>query len=309
MLFGGIGGIATQERCHRWSREWTLKITGSKWLEPPGACPLIIAHRGDVSNAPENTLAAMEKAWRAGADGVEMDVRLTKDERLIAIHDRTLNRTTNGRGMVDHYTLDQLRQLDAGSWFSPAFAGEPPPTLDQVFELLPKDYLVNVEMKVVIKGMKLIARRVAETVARHQRWDSTLVASFNPVALCHLRKMEPRLARGYIYSKSHPYPIRARWLSPLADAHWYDPAQRTYNANTHRKFRRAGRRLLAWSTDFENDLAKAAQAGVDGVVTDHLEMMVRQKTALTGMTGRNGEHQGIRLVPAGSPALSSRSPH
>ena len=286
-----------------------MSVNGSKWLEPPRACPLVIAHRGDVSNAPENTLAAIEKAWRAGADGIELDVRLTKDERLIAIHDRTLNRTTNGRGMVDHFTLEQLQQLDAGSWFSPAFTGEPPPTLDQVFELLPRDYLLNVEMKVVIKGMKLIAQRVAETVARHQRWESTLVASFNPVALYHLRKMEPRLARGYIYSKSHPYPIRARWLSPLADAQWYDPAQRTYNANTHRKFRQAGRRLLAWSTDFDNDLARAAQAGVDGVVTDQLGTLTRQKRDLTGVTGRNRDTQAVQLVPARSPAFSSRTPH
>ena len=215
----------------------------------------------------------------AGADGIELDVRLTKDQHLIAIHDRTLNRTTDGRGMVDHFTLEQLQRLDAGSWFGPAFAGEPPPTLDQIFEAMPRDFPVNVEMKVVIKGMKLIAQQVADTVRRHSRWNSTLVASFNPVALRHLRKIDPRIVRGYIWSRYHPYPIRERWLSPLADADWYDPAQDTYDAKTHRKLRLAGKRLLAWGSDFGNDLGKAAAAGVDAVVTNDLAELTSQKRA------------------------------
>ena len=140
---------------------------------------MIIAHRGDITNAPENTIPAFRKALDVGADGIELDVRLTKDEKLVVFHDRCLDRTSNGAGPVNHYTLEEARGLDAGSWFDPGFSGERPPTLDEVFESLPPDFLINVEMKVIMKGMRLIARRVAEVVRRHARWDSTLVQSFS----------------------------------------------------------------------------------------------------------------------------------
>ncbi len=242
--------------------------------------PLVIAHRGDSSAAPENTLPAFQRAFTAGADGVELDVRLTRDNRLVVFHDRHLDRTSNGSGLVSRLALAEVRSLDVGSWFGPAFKGEKAPTLDEVFGLLPHDYLVNVELKVIIKGMKLIAQLVAETVARHRRWASTLVASFNPVALYHLRRLEPRIARGYIWSKRHPYPIRARWLSPLAGARWYDPANETYSREVHRNCQLRGRRVLAWDLDFNRDLEAMASVRLDAVVTDRLAQMVGQKAEL-----------------------------
>ena len=254
----------------------------TSWIFPAGSrrLPLIIAHRGDQSMAPENTLPAFQRALAGGADGVELDVRLTRDGQLVVFHDRSLGRTSNGHGPVDHCTLAEVRSLDVGSWFSPDFRNETAPTLDEVFQALPHDYLINVEMKVVIKDMKLIAHRVAETVRRHQRWQSTLVASFNPVALYHLRRFDPSIARGYIWSRRHPYPIRSRWLSPLVNAHWYDPANDTYKAELHRKFRRRGRRLLAWDSDFDGDLQKMAATRLDAVVTNNLQAMVQQRQAL-----------------------------
>ena len=241
---------------------------------------MIIAHRGDLETAPENTLPAFRRALAGGADGVELDVRLTRDGQLVVFHDRSLDRTSNGTGPVDHYTLAEVRSLDVGSWFSPAFKGESAPTLDEVFEVLPKDYLINVEMKVIIKGMKLIADRVAEIIRRHQRQKSCLVASFNPVALFHLRRLEPRIARGYIWSRSHPYPIRSRWFMPLVKAHWYDPDIDTYNATLHQKFQRRGRPVLAWDVDFGSDLKAMASLRLDAVVTESLAAMVQRKKEL-----------------------------
>ncbi len=242
--------------------------------------PLVIAHRGDVSTAPENTLPAFTNALASGADGVELDVRLTRDRLLVVFHDHRLGRTSNGRGRVDAATFSEVRSLDVGSWFGPAFKGQGAPTLDEVFESLPKDFLINVEMKVIISGMKLIAHLVAETIRRHQRWDSTLVASFNPVALYHLRRMEPRISRGYIWSKRHPYPIRSRWFSPLVQAQWYDPANDTYNEDLHRKFRSRGHRVLAWDSDFNYDMGTMAEARLEAVVTNHLAQTVQQKREL-----------------------------
>ena len=132
----------------------------------------------------------------------------------------------------------------------------------------------------IINGMKLIAHRVAETISRHQRWSSTLVASFNPVALYHLRRLDPRIFRGYIWSKRHPYPIRARWFSPLVQAKWYDPANDTYDPRMHRKYQGQGRCVLAWDLDFDCDLEAMATARLEAVVTDRLDQTMKRKREL-----------------------------
>ena len=260
----------------------TRRVT--RWDFPPGSLqlPLIIAHRGDVTNAPENTIPAFRKALELGADGIELDVRLTKDEKLVVFHDRCLDRTSNGKGPVDHYTQDQVRSLDAGSWFAPEFQCESPPTLDQVFESLPPDFLINVEMKATMKGMRLIAHKVAEVIRRHARWDSTLVASFNPISLWELRKNEPKIARGYIWSRRHPFPIRSRIFSPLVQADWYDPANDSYNTRLHRRFQSGGARVLAWDLDFDRDMEKMASVRLDAIVTDSLQEMLELKRELAG---------------------------
>jgi len=97
--------------------------------------PLSVAHRGDRERCPENTLAAFRSALEKGADALELDVFLTKDGELVVHHDYTLERTTNGAGYIGDYTLQELKALDAGSWFGARFAGERLPTLGEVLEL------------------------------------------------------------------------------------------------------------------------------------------------------------------------------
>ncbi len=254
----------------------------TRWDFAPGSqpLPLVIAHRGDVMNAPENTLPAFRMALDAGADGIELDVRLTSDEKLVVFHDRRLDRTSNGSGPVNHHTLNEIREMDAGSWFGPGFKGEQPPTLDEVFESLPRDFLINVEMKVIMKGMRHIAHIVADVVRRHSRWDSTLVASFNPISLYELRTIDPKISRGYIWSRRHPFPIRSRCFSPVVQADWYDPANDSYNPTLHKKFQARGSRVLAWDLDFDRDLGQMAAARLDALVTDSLQEMLDQKREL-----------------------------
>lgn len=95
----------------------------------------VIAHRGASALAPENTLAGVRKAIAIGADFVEVDVRETRDGHLICMHDSTLDRTTDGQGRVEDRTLEYIRGLDAGSWFSDRFAGDRVPTFDEVLEV------------------------------------------------------------------------------------------------------------------------------------------------------------------------------
>ena len=98
---------------------------------------LMIAHRGASGHAPENTLAAFRKAVALGVSFIETDLQLTHDARLVAIHDDTVNRTTNGQGAVHDLTLEEIRKLDAGSWFGSEFTGERVPTLEEILDFVP----------------------------------------------------------------------------------------------------------------------------------------------------------------------------
>lgn len=236
--------------------------------------PLVIAHRGDVESAPENTLEAFRAAAEKGADGVELDVRLSMDGHVVVMHDRHVDRTTSGRGPVGRLTLAQLKELDAGSWYDARFNGARVPTLEEVLEEMPKGFLLDVELKVRGWGVMALASRVASVIKRHDRMDSTLVASFNPMALFAMRKLEPRIPRGYIWSAHHPYPISHRWLSPLAKAQWMNPDHRTMTPRMLAHFHRHGKLALAWDQDMHESKGWP-NPGIDGVVTDSVSAALR----------------------------------
>ena len=249
------------------------------WGIEPGSLesPLIIAHRGAVESAPENTIEAFVKAHQVGADGVEMDVRLSKDGVAVVMHDRRVDRTTNGKGAVGAFTVDRLKSLDAGSWFQPQFKGVQVPTLAEVFDALPAHFLTAVELKVRGWGVKPLVSAVVNILRRFDRWEATQVTSFNPVALFVLRLMEPRARRGYIWCAKHPFPISGRWLSPFANTHWMDPDLETFNPKVLAHFHRQGKPVLAWDEDAGRDLDQLVRMRLDGVVTDRLTELVRQK--------------------------------
>ncbi len=108
----------------------------------------IFAHRGASGYAPENTMAAFQLAYWQGADGIETDVHLTKDNIPVLMHDERVNRTTDGSGFIQGYTLHQLKQLDTGSWFSPKFTGSRVVTLDEFLVWIrDKALYLNIELK------------------------------------------------------------------------------------------------------------------------------------------------------------------
>ena len=109
--------------------------------------PWVVAHRGYSGLYPENTASAFEAAIGAGADMIELDVCLTKDRIPVVIHDQTLERTTDGHGLVSEFTLSELKKLDAGSWFSPKFKGESIPTLEEILLQIRGKISVNIEIK------------------------------------------------------------------------------------------------------------------------------------------------------------------
>ena len=237
----------------------------------------MIAHRGGGGIAPENTLAAFRKALEMGVDAIELDVRLTRDGYVVVIHDRRVDRTTTGKGSVGTYTLGELKSLDAGSWFGPQFRGEQVPTLGEVFEALPVDLPIYVELKARGHRAWHLVVRIVDIIRRYGRWESTLVASFNPIAMAFLQAIEPRIIRGYIWSSQHPLPMRARWLGPLVKPHWFAPDRRTFTPKMLAWFHARGKAVAAWDLDTGTDMKRLKEMRLDAVVTDHPEVLVRQK--------------------------------
>ncbi len=161
----------------------------------------MIGHRGAAACAPENTLAGLRHARALDCRWVEFDVRLTEDREPILLHDDRLNRTTDGRGRAARLPLAAIRRHDAGSWFSPAFAGEPIPTLAEAVALLGQLGLgANIELKAGVADAADIGSVTAGALA--QLWPAELpaplISSFSTEALLAARRAAPHFARGML---------------------------------------------------------------------------------------------------------------
>jgi len=129
--------------------------------------PAIVAHRGSSTFAPENTIAAFELAVRQQANGIELDANLTKDGEIVVIHDTEVDRTTNSHGRVLSMTLKEIKTLDAGSYFDPAFSNEKIPTLEEVFEAFGRKIMINIEIKNNFSSRKKLPKKIAQLVIKH----------------------------------------------------------------------------------------------------------------------------------------------
>lgn len=162
----------------------------------------IIAHRGASKYAPENTIASFKKAVELGSDGIELDVQLSSDGHIVVIHDEKLERTSNGKGFVKDKTLEELRALDFGSWFSPEFKGQVIPTLTEVMELL-QDWegLLNIEIKSGPIIYPDIEEKVVNLINKFSKKykNRIIISSFNHYSLVKVKKIDSDIKTGILY--------------------------------------------------------------------------------------------------------------
>ncbi len=235
---------------------------------------MVIAHRGFSGRAPENTMAAFKRAMDIGSDAIEFDVRFSRDGRLIVFHDDTLERTTNGKGRVADFTLNELKQLDAGSWFSPMFAGERIPALEEVLELTRGHILFNIELKKGDHGkysMLDLAEQTFKEVSRTGMGEQVLFSSFDLEAIERIRQKDSGIQVAFI--------TRDPWNSPLDAMRGksfpvLNPRKSVLNEKNLSAARQQGVKVNVWTLNGDEEMEKFIPMGVDGIITDHPDRLI-----------------------------------
>jgi glycerophosphoryl diester phosphodiesterase len=234
----------------------------------------VIAHRGDSSHAPENTLASFERAVGPGVDYVELDIHLTKDDQVVVIHDPTVDRTTNGHGRIADMTLAQIQALDAGRWFSAGFAGERVPTLDQVLARMKGRLKVLIEPKEMEagrpnsagRGEKLV-RLALEAVDRNGMRDQVRFHTFSPTNLMALHKLANGIPYHLLYEYEDERPT-ALLLARREHASGFNPRAATTTRSQVALAHTLGMTVFLYTIDADGGYSQAADLGADGIVTN-----------------------------------------
>jgi glycerophosphoryl diester phosphodiesterase len=236
-----------------------------------------VAHRGYSAVAPENTMPALAAAVLGGATYVEFDVRTTADGVPVVIHDRTVDRTTDGTGHVWELTLDEVRSLDAGSWFSAAYAGVRVPLLTEALDLLvppepgvappaagdAPQLLLEIKPPASLEEVKTIIDMVAE----RGFLDRTVVQSFDPEVVRLVREVAPEVRRGLLRLRfeadtvSLAEDLGVVCCNPSVADVLADPV-------TMAELAEAGIEVMPWTANDMGDWAALVEAGVAGLITD-----------------------------------------
>lgn len=227
---------------------------------------ICFAHRGASGHAPENTLAAFEKAVTLGADWIELDVYAVEDE-LIVFHDDRLERTTNGTGKVTQRSLDYLRGLDAGQ-------GEKIPLLAEVLDAVGNRIKINIELKGPGTALPVVALVNHYVATRDWRYDRFLISSFDRDQVAAVGAVCPHLPLALNVDENLPDYSSVASLLGLVSIHIHLPL---LSSTIVRKIHQAGCRVSIFTANTDEDIARVKAAGADGVFTNFPERVVRRR--------------------------------
>lgn len=234
----------------------------------------VIAHRGASGIAPENTLASVRLALEAGAKMVEVDLQVTKDHQLMVFHDNVLGRTTNGHGYVKNMTADELRKLDAGSWFGTPYTGEVIPFLTEVLDLIKDRAYLNLEIKPLNEDPDALdtIRRAIDLIIERGMAPYTVFASFDHRTLVAVKEISPTL-----HTCALNVPGDTRLPSEILTACNADAFGCSLSELTHKRADDCAEHQIPWGVYTVNtaeELHKALAYGVSAVVSNNPQSLV-----------------------------------
>ena len=233
---------------------------------------LNFGHRGASREAPANTLAAFVRAADLGADGVELDVHLSRDGHVVVIHDFALDSTTDGHGLVKDLTLVELKRLDAGAWFGPSFAGERIPTLQEVIDTVGRRLLLNIELKSRGGDEDDLITAVLSLIEHNGLLGRVVVSSFNRQAIRRVRQLAPRVPVGVLFDVD-PLATLRPWPKDLARPDALHPHHRALSRAYVRCAKRRGYRIHTWTVDEPARMRQLVNWGVEIIVTNRPDLL------------------------------------
>jgi glycerophosphoryl diester phosphodiesterase len=231
---------------------------------------LNIAHRGASALAPENTIAAFERAVELGAGVIELDLHMSQDGELVVIHDDTLDRTTDGRGPVHERSLEELKRLDAGRWFGPAFAGQRIPRLDEVLDRIAGKVPLALEIKAGSTFFPGIEEKVVSALRQHAAIDQAAVASFDHYALRRLKEIEPTIRTAALLVGR---PVSLSAIAGPAKADGLALEASFVTKTEVEACRAAGLQIVVWVVNDPAQMRHFISLGVDGIITDRPDLL------------------------------------
>jgi glycerophosphoryl diester phosphodiesterase len=259
--------------------------------------PLIIGHRGASAAAPENTLAAFRKAIEAGADGIEFDVRLSRDGVPVIIHDETLRRTASRSERVGDLTAEEMQNANVGSWFSIArglstddYRDEEIPTLRQLLEMFStNNALLYLELKCANSEIPQIVAATNDLLESYSIGERTIVECFDLTAIEEMKRHSPAIRTAALFEPSLANPsallsgktLVARALA--AGANEIALHHRLANKRTIEAARAAGLKIVVWTVDDPRWLTRSRELGVDCLITNDPSLMVRRRNQVTAV--------------------------
>ena len=231
---------------------------------------LNVAHRGASALAPENTIAAFERAVELGADVIELDLHMSQGGELVVIHDDTLDRTTDGSGPVHQRSLAELMRLDAGRWFGEGFAGQRIPRLDEVLDRFAGKVPLALEIKAGSTFFPGIEEKVVSALRERAAIDQTAVASFDHYALRRLKEIEPTIRTAALLVGR---PVSLSAIAGPAKADGLALEASFVTKTEVEACRAAGLQIVVWVVNDPAQMRHFIGLGVDGIITDRPDLL------------------------------------
>lgn len=224
--------------------------------------PTVMAHRGLSADAPENTLYAFSDAILVGADFIELDVQQTRDGVLVVMHDSNLKRTTGVNKDIWDVDYADIQNLDAGSWFDPAYANARIPTLEETLQFVDKRAKLNIEIKPTKHGSDTLEQDVAELITRYQYTDACYVTSFSYGSLKKVKEANPEIRTGYLMSVAYGQFYSLKYADAFSLNKVFVTSQ-VVNA-AHQQ----GKQIFAWTVNGMSEVRSLCNLHVDSIITD-----------------------------------------